>query len=206
MHRFGLDLLATVTASTIMLAGVLLAGTAIAQPAPRPAAWPADDAGACQELTVTALAASSVEGRARLCLDDGALRPTLQVHGLTPGHAYTAWLAYYDQPATCAQAPCGLIDLRGENPPGVLGRVGGGVPTAPGTLDLRTELSDLVLAPGAQVSLLLLHHGPASMVDARMRARQILTAEIPDLGGPAFGAVEDGRRAFLHAQAIFTMH
>jgi hypothetical protein len=206
MHRFGIELLAFTTASAIMLSIVLLAGSVTAQPASRPTDWPAAGRGACQALPVIALAASTVEGQGLLCLDAGIVRPALQVGGLTPGHAYTVWLAYFDQPMTCILAPCGLLDLRGDNPPGVLGRVGGGVPDHTRTLELRAELRDLVLSPGAQVSLLLLNHGPASIVDARARARQILTAETPDLGGPAFGTPEDGRKAFLHAQAVFTIH
>ena len=206
MHRFGTDLLVTTTASAIMLAVVLLAGTAFAQPSPRPADGPTDERGTCQEIPVTALAASAAAGHGRLCLDDTIVRLALDVNGLTPGHAYTAWLAYFDRTAACAQAPCGFVDLRGDDPSGVLGRVGGGLPTSAGALRLRADFHDLALTPGAQVSLLLLHHGPASLVDARARARQLLTAETPDLGGPAFGTAEDGRRAFLHAQAVFTIH
>jgi hypothetical protein len=127
----------------------------------------------------------------------------LQAGGLTPGDAYTAWIAYFDRPAACAQDPCGLVDLRGPDPAGVLGRIGGGVPTHTRTLTLGAELHDLVLVPGTQVSLLLLNHGPASLVDGRARARQLLTTEMPDLGGPAFGTPNDGRRAFPHAQAVF---
>jgi hypothetical protein len=205
MYRFGLDLLVTITASTIMLAGVLLAGSAVAQPAPRAATWPIDDGSACRELPVTALAASTVEGQARLCLDDGAVRAGLQVSGLSPGQAYTAWLAYFDRPADCGQAPCGLVDLLGENPPGVLGRVGGGVPNYTRAMELHAELHDLMLTPGAQVSLLLLNHGSASIVDARARARQILTAETSDFDNLVFGTAADGRKAFPHAQAVFTI-
>jgi len=204
MHRFGTELLATVTASIIMLAIVLLAGTAISQPAPRPTTLPNGEEGSCHDLPVTALAASTVEGRARLCFDDSdIIRPVLEVSGLTPGHAYTAWIAYFDRPATCAQAPCGLVDLRGDDPSGVLGRIGSGVPNQTRTLALRTELHDLVVTPGAQLTLLLLNHGPASIVDARARARQLLTAEMPDLGDLPLGTMDDGRRAFPHAQAVF---
>src|SRR4051794_22985670 len=206
MHRIGIELLATASASAVMLAVVLLAGTAIAPPAARPADWPIDERGVCQELPVTALAASAVDGRGQLCLDGAVVRPTLTLTGLTPGHAYTAWLAYFDRPDTCAQTPCGLADLRGDDPAGVLGRMGGGMSTSTGTLELRTELHDLLLTPGAQVSLLLLHHGPASVVDARARARQLLTAETPDVGDPVFGIDTDGRKAFPHAQAVFTVH
>jgi hypothetical protein len=129
MHRLDTELLATTAASVIMLALVLLAGTAIAQPTPRPAPWADDAEDGCHDLPVTALAASAVEGHGRLCPDDGGvIRPMLQVSGLTPGDAYTGWIAYFDRPATCAQAPCGLVDLRGDDPAGVLGRIGGGVP------------------------------------------------------------------------------
>jgi hypothetical protein len=205
MHRFVTDLLVTTTASAVMLAAVLLAGTALVQPVPPPAAWTDDDAGTCHDVPVAALAASAVEGRGRLCLDHGVVRLVLQVGGLTPGDAYTAWLAYFDRPDGCAQTPCGLVDLRGDDPAGVLGRVGGGVPNHTRMLELRAELRDLLIAPGAQVSLLLLNHGPASIVDARARARQVLTAEMPDLDGPGLGAAGDGRKAFPHALAVFTV-
>ena len=207
MHRFGTELLATTIASASMLVLVLLAGTAIAQPAPRPSATPDVEEGACHDLPVTALAASTVEGQGRLCFEDGGIvRPVLQVSGLTPGDAYTAWIAYFDRPETCAQTPCGLVDLRGDDPAGVLGRIGGGVPTHTRTLMLRSELHDLVITPGAQLSLILLNHGPTSIVDGRARARQLLTAEMPDLGSAAFGTADDGRRAFPHAQAVFHLH
>ena len=203
MHRFGTELLATITASVIMLAIVLLAGTAIARPAPRPATPPDGEEGACHELPVTALATSTVEGQGRVCFDDdGVVRPALQVGGLTPGHAYTAWLAYFDRPETCAQTPCSLVDLSGDDPSGVLGRISSGVANQTRTLTLRTELHDLVITPGAQLSLILLNHGQASIVDGRARARQLLTAEMPDLGSAAFGTADDGRRAFPHAQAV----
>ena len=87
----------------------------------------------------------------------------------------------------------------------MLGRIGGGIPSHTRTLALSAELHDLVLVPGAQLSLILLNHGPASLVDGRARARQLLTAETPDFGGPAFGATDDGRRAFPHALAVFVI-
>jgi hypothetical protein len=104
---------------------------------------------------------------------------------------------------TLAASAVMVVDLLGEDPAGVLGRIGGGVPTHMRALDLQTDLHDLVLTPGAQVTLLLLNHGPASMADGRARARQLLTAETPDLGGPAFGTSEDGRKAFPHGRADF---
>jgi hypothetical protein len=206
MQRVGTDLLVTVAASIVMATAVLLVGAVgFQQPPARLDDWPTGGASACHELAVTALAASTVEGRGRLCLDDGRVRAGLQLGGLTPSHAYTAWLAYFDRPATCSQAPCGVVDLRGEDPSGVLGRIGGGVPIHTHALNLQADFHNLVLAPGAQVTLLLLNHGPASMADGRARARQLLTAETPDFGGPAFGAFEDGRRAFPHGQASFVV-
>lgn len=205
MHRFSAELFATVIASAVMLGGVLLASSAISEPATRLADGPDEASGQCQERAVTELAASTVEGWSRLCVDGTAVQTSVHVSGLTPGHVYTAWLAYFERPALCAQSPCGMVDLRGENPPGVLGRIGGGIPGATGVLDRRAELQSLVLTPGAQVSILLLHHGPANVTDSRVRARQILTAELTGLPSLEQGTAADGQRAFPHAQVVFAV-
>lgn len=156
----------------------------------------------CVDAAVRPLSASRLEGSGGICIDQDVLHAAIQLGGLTPGHAYTGWLAYFDRPTLCAQSPCGMVDLRGDDPPGVLVRVGGGVARDDGEMELRTSLPDLLLGEDSQVTLVLLNHGPASDADGRSRARQLLTPQSPNLGSPLGGAAVDGAKAWPHAQIV----
>jgi hypothetical protein len=175
---------------------------ALAQPAPQADMDRGNAGRGCVDAAVQALSASQLEGSGGICIDQGVLHAAFQVSGLTTGHTYTAWLAYFDRPALCAQSPCGMVDLRGDDPTGVLVRVGGGVARDDGELELRTSLADMQPGADSQVTLLLLNHGPSSEADGRSRARQLLTPQSPDLGSPLGGAAVDGARAWPHAQVV----
>jgi hypothetical protein len=102
--------------------------------------------------------------------------------------------------------PCGLIDLRGDDPVGVLGRVDGAIAPSTRNLDLQATLRDLHPSAGAQITLLVLSHGAASEADGRAHARQLLTPQMFELGAPLAGTVSERARGWLHAQAIFTLN
>jgi hypothetical protein len=194
-----------VGANLVVGAMMLAANAALAQQSPSAGEGQDRAVSGCVDAPAVALSASNVHGGGGLCIDDLAVHPTLRVGGLTSGDVYTAWLGYFDRPSTCVQAPCGIVDLHGDDPPGVLVRIGGGVSRSDGELELRTDLPDLRLAAGAQVTLLLLHHGPVIEGDTRRRARQLLTPQTPNLGSPMAGATADGAKAWPHAQVVLTL-
>jgi hypothetical protein len=198
-------ILFVVVASLVVGAMMAAAHAALAQQSPSTVEGPDRAMAGCVDAPAIALSASNVHGGGGLCLDDVAVHPAVRVGGLTSGDVYTAWLGYFDRPSACAQSPCGMVDLRGDDPPGVLVRIGGGVARDDGELELRSTLPDLRLVAGGQVTLLLLHHGPVIEADSRSRARQLLTPQRPDLGGPMAGAAADGAKAWPHAQVVLIL-
>lgn len=205
MRHVAAELLTTVTSTTIMTAIVLCLGTVIARPLVQEGDWPMQQARECVEAPVRAMSESGVEGVARLCTEGGGVQPTLKIRGLQEGEAYTAWLAYFDRPSTCFLTPCGFMDLRGDDPVGVLGRVSGAIAPEARELELRADLRDLHPSRGSQITLVVLSHGIGSEADGRARARQLLTPQMFDLGAPMAGAFSDRSRGWLHAQATFTI-
>ena len=205
MHRLAAELLITVAPATVIAFLVLCLGSVMARPL---ASWgdgPQQDAQRCVEAPFRSMAESSVDGVARLCTDEGGVHPTLKVRGLQEGEAYTAWLAYFDRPSACFLGQCGFIDLYGDDPVGVLGRVSGAIAPPTRELELRADLYDLRPSMGAQVTLLVLGHGVVSATDGRARARQLLTPQMVELGSPSAGTLKDTVRGWLKAQAIFTI-
>lgn len=202
MRRFAIKLLVVATASAAAVMAVTpFASTVAAQPPSTER--PTDAEHGCIDAPVRALAASGVEGSGGLCIGHRGAHVALEVRGLTPGDVYTAWLGYFDRPSTCIQAPCGMVDFKGDDPAGVLVRIGGGVAGDDGELHVRGNLADIRLSASAQVTLLLLSHGPENVTDHRARVRQLFTPQTPDLGAPLAGATVDGGRGWPHAQAVF---
>jgi hypothetical protein len=205
MHHLAAELLTTVTPAIVIAALVLCLGNVMARPLASQGDGPQQDARRCVEAPLRSMAESSVDGMARLCTDEGRVRPTLKVRGLQEGEAYTAWLAYFDRPSACFLSQCGFIDLYGDDPVGVLGRVSGAIAPPTRELELRADLHDLRPSMGAQVTLLVLGHGVGSATDGRARARQLLTPQMVELGSPSAGTLKDTVRGWLQAQAIFTI-
>lgn len=205
MYRIAAELLITVTSTLVMTIIILLLGTVSAQPLVLPDDWQTHGTRECVEAPATSMSESGVEGTTRLCFNGGGVQPALKVRGLQEGEAYTAWLAYFDQPSACFMTPCGFMDLHGADPVGVLGRVSGAFAPAERELELRADLRDLQPSRGSQISLLVLSHGIGSETDGRTRARQLLTPQMFDLGAPMAGALGDRGRGWLRAQAILTI-
>ena len=185
MHRLAAELLITVAPATVIAFPVLCLGSVMARTLASQGDGPQQDAQRCVEAPFRSMAESSVDGVARLCTDEGGVHPTLKVRGLQEGEAYTAWLAYFDRPSACFLGQCGFIDLYGDDPVGVLGRVSGAIAPPTRELELRADLYDLRPSMGAQVPLLVLGHGVVSATDGRARARQLMTPQIVELGSPS---------------------
>src|SRR5262245_22868795 len=118
MHHLAAELLTTITPATVIAALVLCLGSVMARPLASQGDGPQQVATRCVEAPLRSIAESSVDGMARLCTDEGGVRPLLKVRGLQEGEAYTAWLAYFDRPSACFLGQCGFIDLYGDDPAG----------------------------------------------------------------------------------------
>lgn len=121
-----------------------------------------------------------------------------------PGAAYSAWLAYFDRPAACKTRPCGLPDLAGRDPPGVVARLDGAVAGMDRALQFAAEFRGLRLSPGSQLSVLVYDHGPAIDRDIHYRARQLLSRGLRSVAYPAAGPPGDWNAGELVAGAVFT--
>ena len=66
---------------------------------------------------------------------------------------------HLDRPSACFLGQCGFIDLYGDDPVGVLGRVSGAIAPPTRELELPADLYDPRPSMGAQVTLLVLGHG-----------------------------------------------
>jgi hypothetical protein len=114
----------------------------------------------------------------------------IRAKNLSPGFAYTAWFAYFDNTAQCLiPHQCGPADVTmpASNPAGVFGRMDSAVAGANGQLTFKGSLRDFQVSAGSQAGVVLFAHGPASTTDNRERARQLLTPQDPVLGAPGLG-------------------
>ena len=181
----------------------------------------APNAGAQCERTAfePTMPTAMLQGEARICERRWGLQGDIALEGLEPGYAYTLWWVYFDDVLQCAEpGNCQYADLLptsaefytgypgcpidepscagSENPPvGVIGRLGGFVAPADGDVRYRDRLYRLQPDPGAEIWIVVLGHGPANPVGDRSLARQLLTAQDPDLGAPHLGTVGDGPRS-----------
>jgi len=106
---------------------VFLLGTCMVQAFVRAPPPPLIMEAGCQQASVIDLEGTNIEGRANLCpLDDG-ISLAMEAEHLVVGHTYTVWLGYFDLPVNCQWNPCGLGDVLGDDPVGVLGRMDGRV-------------------------------------------------------------------------------
>jgi hypothetical protein len=154
---------------------------------------------------------SGITGSATLCIDDSLATVSEWAENLKPGHAYTTWFAYIDDPAQCGHYPggtpgvCADADgvLPAASPPVVFGRMNGHIAGARGRLHMTGEFHDLRFSHGSTVWIIMFEHGPASTADNRELARQLLTPQLPALGAPGLGAPADQINGHGVALAVF---
>lgn len=156
---------------------------------------------------------SPIRGSAELCIDENHTAVSEWTEKLTPGHAYTTWFAYIDDPAQCGNfnggtpGVCADADaiLPAENPAVVFGRMDGGISGETGRLQFTGSFRDLRFSHGSTVWIILFEHPMASTSDNRFRARELLTPQLPPLGAPGLGAPIDGPVGHGVALAVFNI-
>jgi hypothetical protein len=202
MNRTVAEIGATLGASVLVVVGVLaVGGTLKAAPAPVPA-YVTQQPG-CLDASVFAVDSSGLSGHARLCILDEGVRPSADVEGLTPSTAYVTWFAYFDRPQSCQQGRCTLADLRGDAAIGVSGRMDAIVADGLRKAQFRGDFRDLRMSGGSDALIYVFERGAVATGDARDRARQLLTVQLPGLDLPETHAgVGSGR---LVAHAIFRL-
>lgn len=161
------------------------------------------------------LVETTAQGHARLCERATDLKAKMTIKGLTPGHAYTTWWVYIDDPSQCAgttplplpfttgKSPCDFDDFAGEKPLVVFGRMASGVSPRRGLLHLSGEFGGMQPSSGSEVWLFTFGHGPANLSDGDALARQLLTPEDPSAGAPHLGNFVDGLLGYPAAVAVF---
>jgi hypothetical protein len=156
---------------------------------------------------------SGITGSAELCIDRDHATVSEWTENLKPGHAYTTWFAYIDDPAQCGNyeggtpGVCADPDavLPAASPTVVFGRMDGAISGASGRLHMTGEFRDLRFSHGSTVWIIMFEHGPASTTDNRFLARQLLTPQLPVLGAPGLGAPADGNVGHGVALAAFNI-
>lgn len=161
--------------------------------------------------------APDVKGRGELCSSPSGLAANLKLLNLTPGHAYTVWWVYQDNPSLCSDDPsgtggfsltgevsnCELLDFAGEKPLGVFGRMASGVVPRSGRLKMKGQFGGMQPSAGSEIWLWAFTHGPADLIDGAALARQLLTPEDPNAGVPHLGNFIDEQRGFPAATIVF---
>jgi hypothetical protein len=140
----------------------------------------------------------------RWCIQPAWIRTHVRLAGLEPGDVYSVWWAYFDDPARCAVAgECGYEDLvfpefdplvGARYPVGEFGRLGSAVAGMNGTARFTDVLNHFSPAPGSELWLVVLGHGPAEPLDDLVLARQLLTPENFNYGASFLGNDADGIR------------
>jgi hypothetical protein len=113
------------------------------------------DAGTCLDGPMAPHAAPGGSGWATLCDNGRDVRITLQAIGLPPGEQYTAWLSYRVIPPGCRDVPCPALDLDGGSPAGAMQQIGHAIAQPDSSMELTTELRDLHLLHGAEITVQL---------------------------------------------------
>lgn len=129
---------------TATLALVLgLAGTAVAQGPPRLQAAPVNWHGQAQ---AAGIGTGQIEGaQAFLRATDAGASVTVQTRDLEPGHAYTLWYVFINNPEACASSPCSAGDFFLH--PDVDAQVGHGAGTVAGSSGRATFSAHLTVGP-----------------------------------------------------------
>jgi len=150
--------LVPVAASAIILEMVAVAGGRFGGgDAPFP---DADDGAAvtCVDEAVRPVGRAPIKGRARLCFSRAGIQSTVDLEHLPNEVTYTAWLAYFGQPAGCSTSPCGGSDPA-RTDAGIVERIDAALPDLVGRASLTRAFRELQPHSGSEVQILIFQRG-----------------------------------------------
>ncbi|MDH3641779.1 MAG: hypothetical protein OES38_06765 [Gammaproteobacteria bacterium] len=194
---------------TVLIAGLLSYNVA----------W-ADNNFGCEKQDIGPIfgGAADASGTSKLCVLPGGVNADLNVNGLIPGDVVTVWWVYIDDPNDCMNpGMCADPDFFGVKPVALFGRMGSGMVSKQGRVEVSGTWGAMKPSAGSQVWTLMFTHGEAGCAgreigegDGECRsegdalARQTLTPEDSDFP-PQLGNAVDGKRFFGAAIAVFQM-
>jgi len=139
---------------------------------------PSTSAMTCFEAPLASPYVREPGGLARLCQADRTLYVAIRAAGLVPGEVYIAWLGDAHDLAACAGPSCGSTDLSHERSTGLMQQVIGEPGPLTRALAFDASIRDLRLAPGAEVTLLLLRAGGQTESQATFTIRYSPTVSV----------------------------
>jgi hypothetical protein len=175
MQRYLAESLTIVVVSIIIVLGTLALGGIAVRETASARQLPLAMMPGCFDAPLVQVDGSGIDGEAKLCVADEAVRPALRVANLTPDSVYLALFEYFEQPTTCQSYPCGSADLRDDGSGGTLARMDGIVANGTRRADFRGDFRDLPLTRGAQVTLTLFDRASVRSRDTGYRAHQLLS-------------------------------
>jgi hypothetical protein len=141
----------------------------------------------CVDEAVKPIGPGSISGRARLCFSRTGIQTIVDLEHLPNDVAYTAWLAYFGQPAGCSTSPCGGGDpARADE--GLVERVDAALPDVSGRASLTRAFREIHPHPGSEVQILIFQRGVLSQVLPSDRVRLLVEWPL----GPASQEVAAG--------------
>ena len=164
----------------------------------------------CHDRNLTSWSGSKIEGRAWLCLGDGAVELTMVPKQLIPGRVYTAWLLYAQEPTLCQATPCEGAGPGEKSEHWIRARIDGAVADERRTAQLTTTYRGLRLAQGSQVLLVLVDAGEIS-AEAGLDLAHLILLPPPTLMESATAAPPglpldvDGTTGAVVARVLFTL-
>ena len=183
MRRVALEILIVAVAAVVMAGLVLTVGSAIEPAEPmvlhvEGAESRPQSAMTCFEAPLVSPSAREPGGLARLCQVDRTLHVAIRAAGLVPDEVYAAWLGYAHDLAPCAGSRCGSTDLSHERSTALMQQVLGEPGPLTRALAFDTSIRDVQLAPGAEVTLLLLRASGQTEAQATFTIRYPPTVSV----------------------------
>lgn len=165
--------LVPIAASAIILGMAAVAGGRLSSGG---APFPDVDDGAavtCVDEAVRPVGRAPIDGRARLCFSWTGIQATVDLDHLPNEVAYTAWLAYFGQPAVCSTSPCGGADpARADE--GLVERIDTALPDVAGRASLTRIFREIHPNPGSEIQILIFQRGVLGRVLPSDRVRVLI--------------------------------
>jgi hypothetical protein len=159
MRRTFPEILVYIVASVAITIGTAVVGTMLSAPAPSKEI-PADLlSGSCLDEPFQPTRGVVVGTLARLCFDVDAVRPRVELTGVTSSALYSGWLTQAQHPLTPQGGACLEADADPSLAPVTPDRFDATIADRTGRVQLSAALSGLRIPGGSEVRLLVVDHG-----------------------------------------------